>query len=52
MIIEIDLKQLYGEVVNLNDLASYVTKSLELAGKGNEVVLTSPGPVWLYFKDH
>lgn len=50
MNIEIDLKQLYGEVAKLNELASYVAKALELAGEGNEVVLTGAAPVWLYLK--
>jgi hypothetical protein len=31
-------------------LPEYVAKALELAGEGNEVVLTGAGPVWLYLK--
>jgi hypothetical protein len=45
-----DLKTLYGETAKLNELSVYLTKALELAGEGNEVVLTGPAPVWLYLK--
>jgi hypothetical protein len=46
----IDLKNLYGDTAKLAELPSYVTKALELASEGNEVVLTGAGPVWLYLK--
>lgn len=46
----IDLKFLYTDTAKLADLPSYVAKALELAGEGNEMVLTGPGPVWLYLK--
>jgi hypothetical protein len=46
----VDLKPLYGETAKLTDLPGYVAKALELAGEGNEVVLTGAGPVWLYLK--
>lgn len=46
----IELKELYGETAKLADLPGYVAKALELAGKGNEVVLTGQAPVWLYLK--
>lgn len=44
----IDVKSLYPDTAKLADLSSYVTKALELAGEGNEVVLTGQGPIWLY----
>ncbi len=50
MSIDIDLKQIYGEVAKLSDLTAYIKKAKELAGEGNEVVLTGAGPVWLYLK--
>ena len=48
--ITIDLKTLYRETAKLAELAGYVAKALELAGDGNEVILTGQGPVWLYLK--
>ncbi len=46
----IDLEQLYGERAKLSDLRAYLDKVLELAGSGNEVILTGAAPVWLYLK--
>lgn len=46
----IDLKQLYRETAKLSDLPAYLDKALELAGSGNEIVLTGAAPVWLYLK--
>jgi hypothetical protein len=40
----VDVRTLYGEQAKLAELASYVAKAQELAGEGNEVVLTGPGP--------
>ncbi len=50
MIILIDLHSFYTDSAKLAELPQYVTKALELAGEGNEVVLTGAGPVWLYLK--
>ena len=44
----IDVKELYGEQAKLSLLDSYIAQAKEKAGRGNEVVLTGPGPVWLY----
>jgi len=44
----IDVQQLYGEQAKLDQLPEYVAKAKELAGQGQNVVLTGPGPVWLY----
>jgi hypothetical protein len=46
----IDLKSLYDDTAKLAELPSYVAKVLDLAGDGNEVVLTGAAPVWLYLK--
>lgn len=46
--IVIDLKQLYGEQAKLGRLPEYIAKAKELAGLGQDVTLTGPGPVWLY----
>lgn len=48
--ITIDVKSIYGETAKLADLPEYEAKAKELAGEGNEVVLTGAGPVWLYLR--
>ena len=48
----IDMETLYSntETAKLARLEEYEDKARELAGNGNEVVLTGQGPVWLYLK--
>ena len=46
----IDLRSLYTDTAKLAELTTYVAKALELAGHGNEVILTGQAPVWLYLK--
>lgn len=46
----LDLSDIYGETAKLAELEEYIKKAKELAGEGNDVVLTGPGPVWLYLK--
>ena len=48
--IVIELNTLYTETAKLSDLNSYIQKAKELAGEGNEVVLTGAAPIWLYLK--
>lgn len=48
--ITIDVSKLYVKNAKLRDLDSYIEKALDLAGEGNDVVLTGAGPVWLYLK--
>ena len=49
--ITIDLEEVYGEgPAKLGDLPLYEAKVLELAGEGNDVVLTGRAPVWLYLR--
>lgn len=50
--VTIDISTLYSatQTARLSDLDSYIQKAKELAGEGNEVVLTGAGPVWLYLK--
>ena len=50
MTVTIDLKSLYNDTAKLADLPAYVSRALELAGEGNDVVLTGQAPVWLYLK--
>lgn len=46
----IDLSTLYHGTAKLSDLPLYEAETKKLAGEGNEVILTGPGPVWLYLK--
>ncbi len=46
----IDLNTLFQNTAKLDDLDSYIQKARELAGEGNDVVLTGAAPVWLYLK--
>lgn len=48
--ITIDVKNIYGETAKLAALPEYEAKAKELAGEGNEVVITGAGPVWLYLR--
>jgi CRISPR-associated protein (Cas_csx3) len=34
----------------LDQLQTYMKKAQQIAGEGNEVVLTGRGPIWLYLK--
>lgn len=46
--INLDLSTFFTETAKLSDLPAYIQKAIELAGEGNEVVLTGKAPVWLY----
>lgn len=46
----VDLSTISTGTAKLADLDSYVQTAKELAGEGNDVVLTGAGPVWLYLK--
>jgi CRISPR-associated Csx3 family protein len=48
----IDIESLYSgsDTAKLASLEEYELKAREMAGNGNEVVLTGQGPVWLYLK--
>ncbi|MDD2220150.1 MAG: CRISPR-associated protein Csx3 [Desulfoplanes sp.] len=50
--ITIDVSTFYAEQgqAKLSLLKDYEDACLGLAGKGTEVVLTGPGPVWLYLR--
>jgi len=37
-------------VAKLDDLGGYIEEVIDLAGEGNDIVLTGAGPVWLYLK--
>jgi hypothetical protein len=46
--ITINLETFYSGIAKLNDLNLYIEKALNIAGEGNDVVLTGAAPVWLY----
>ncbi len=46
----IDLSTFYMGNARLSDIESYIQKAKEIAGEGNEVILTGASPVWLYLK--
>ena len=48
--ITIDLNTFFTDTAKLSELDAYIAKAKDLAGEGNEVVLTGAGPVWLYLK--
>ncbi len=50
--ITINLESLYSDssTAKLSELDSYIQKAKDLAGEGNEVILTGAAPVWLYLK--
>lgn len=51
-LVEISIEYLYADAENakLNKLNEYLSHVKELAGEGNDVVLTGQGPIWLYLK--
>lgn len=48
--INIDLSTFYEGTAKLAELPVYEAKAKELAGDGNEVVVTGAAPVWLYLR--
>lgn len=47
-VIEINLDAFFPTTAKLSDLHVYIKKAVDLAGDGNEVILTGKAPVWLY----
>ncbi len=47
---QIDLSKLYANNAKLSELDTYIKMAKDLAGEGNDVILTGQGPVWLYLK--
>lgn len=44
----INVSNLFKGQAKFKDADLYITKVLEAAGEGNDVVLCGPGPIWLY----
>jgi hypothetical protein len=50
IVIKINLEKLYGDQAKFDQLENYLCKVHEMAGEGNDVILTGRAPVWLYLK--
>lgn len=48
--IEINLASLYDQTAKLALLPDYEQQAKDLAGEGQDVVLTGAAPVWLYLR--
>ena len=50
--ITIDISSLYSatNTARLSELDMYVNKARNIAGEGNNIILTGEGPIWLYLK--
>jgi len=48
--VKINLEELFNEQAKISELDNYIQRVLELAGEGNDVILTGKAPVWLYLK--
>ena len=46
----IDLHEMHGGSAKVAKSQEYMDKATEIAGKGNEVILTGAAPVWMYLK--
>jgi len=47
-LVTINMSDLYGDQAKLDQMPAYIERAKEMAGQGRDVVLTGPGPVWLY----
>jgi len=50
IMIIIDLSEFFSETAKLADLDAYIKKAKEIAGEGQDIVLTGAAPIWLYLK--
>lgn len=46
----IDISTLFNGNAKLSELNEYIEKAKDIAGEGNNVLLTGAAPVWLYLK--
>jgi hypothetical protein len=49
-VITIDLSKMFDQTAKLVDLPIYERQAHEMAGEGQDVVLTGAAPVWLYLR--
>ena len=50
MTVTIEVNHLYNGTAKLAELTEYAAEVERLAGNGNAIILTGPGPVWLYLR--
>ncbi len=50
MKVTVDLSTLYSGRAKIKESENYISKALEMAGEGNDVVLNGAAPIWLYLK--
>ena len=48
--IKIDLETFYTDTAKIQDIDLYMQNAMDIAGDGNEILLTGRAPVWLYLK--
>ncbi|MDR4497185.1 MAG: CRISPR-associated protein Csx3 [Candidatus Scalindua sp.] len=48
--ITINLNSLFDDQAKIDQLPEYMSRCIEFAGDGNDIVLTGAAPVWLYLK--
>lgn len=48
--ITIDLSKIFDQTAKLAELSVYECEAREMAGEGQDVVLTGAAPVWLYLR--
>lgn len=48
--VTIEINHLYVGTAKIADLTAYEAEVEKLAGNGNAIILTGPGPVWLYLR--
>lgn len=49
-IITVDVSTFYTSSAKISELDSYLQKAKDVAGEGNDIILTGAAPVWLYLK--
>ncbi len=50
ILLNVDELYVAGGNAKLSDLERYVSQAIVSAGEGNDIVLSGPGPIWLYLK--
>jgi hypothetical protein len=44
----IDLRTFFTDNAKLSERPGYTQKAIEMAGEGNDIILTGQAPIWLY----
>lgn len=46
----INISEFFKDTAKINELDNYIQKAKDVAGEGNDIILTGAAPVWLYLK--